>query len=55
MVPKVLGVLILASNGDRSEFTQDPFSYAPSFTESTPLGAVRVSIRSLTKYADMSL
>ncbi|KAG8220362.1 histidine phosphatase superfamily [Butyriboletus roseoflavus] len=39
MVPKVLGVLILASNGDRSEFSQDPYSYAPSFTESTPLGA----------------
>jgi len=40
MVSKVLGVLILARNGDRSEFLQDPYSYAPSFTESTPLGAV---------------
>ncbi|KAH0835528.1 histidine phosphatase superfamily [Lanmaoa asiatica] len=40
MVSKVLGVLILARSGDRSEFLQDPYSYAPSFTESTPLGAV---------------
>ncbi|KAF8554871.1 phosphoglycerate mutase-like protein [Imleria badia] len=40
MVSKVLGVLILARNGDRSEFLQDPYSYAPSFTESTALGAV---------------
>lgn len=43
MVSKILGVLILARNGDRSEFLQDPYSYAPSFTESTPLGAVRCS------------
>lgn len=54
MVPKVLGVLILAHSGDRSEFFQDPYSYAPSFTESTPLGAVRVAIFSAsTKSADM--
>ncbi|KIJ57751.1 hypothetical protein HYDPIDRAFT_120380, partial [Hydnomerulius pinastri MD-312] len=39
MVSKVLGVLILARNGDRTEFLQDPYTYAPSFTESTPLGA----------------
>ncbi|KAH7886477.1 histidine phosphatase superfamily [Phlebopus sp. FC_14] len=39
MVSKVLGVLILARNGDRSEYFQDPYTYAPSFTESTPLGA----------------
>lgn len=55
MVPQVLGVLILAHVGDRSEFYQDPYSYAPSFTESTPLGAVRVAIFSAsTKHANMS-
>lgn len=37
----VLGVLIIARSGDRSEFLQDPYTYEPSFTESTPLGAVR--------------
>ncbi|KAL4063916.1 histidine phosphatase superfamily [Scleroderma yunnanense] len=36
----VLGVLILARNGDRTQFYQDPYSYEPKFTESTPLGAV---------------
>ena len=36
----VLGVLILARNGDRTRFYQDPYSYEPKFTESTPLGAV---------------
>jgi len=41
MVSTVLGVLILTSNGDRTEFLQDPYSYAPSFTESTPLGSVQ--------------
>ncbi|KAN0073627.1 Histidine phosphatase superfamily [Tylopilus felleus] len=40
MASKLLGVLIIARNGDRSEFLQDPYSYAPSFTESTALGAV---------------
>ncbi|KAF9222137.1 phosphoglycerate mutase-like protein [Gyrodon lividus] len=39
MVSKVLGVLILARNGDRTEYLQDPYTYAPSFTESTALGA----------------
>lgn len=41
MQPKVLGVLILARNGDRTGFYQDPYTYEPSFTESTPLGAVQ--------------
>lgn len=55
MVSKILGVLILARNGDRSEFLQDPYTYAPSFTESTPLGAVRMATRSCsTKHADLS-
>ncbi|KAF9236147.1 histidine phosphatase superfamily [Melanogaster broomeanus] len=40
MVSKVLGVLILARNGDRREYHQDPYTYAPSLTESTSLGAV---------------
>ncbi|KAG6331021.1 hypothetical protein ID866_8066 [Astraeus odoratus] len=40
MKSTVLGVLILARNGDRTHFYQDPYSYEPKFTESTPLGAV---------------
>ncbi|KAI6100614.1 histidine phosphatase superfamily [Pisolithus sp. B1] len=36
----VLGVLVIARNGDRDEFYQDPKTYEPQFTESTPLGAV---------------
>ncbi|KAI5986100.1 histidine phosphatase superfamily [Pisolithus marmoratus] len=40
MKPTVLGVLILARNGHRTGFYQDPYTYEPSFTESTALGAV---------------
>lgn len=36
----VLGVLVLSRNGDRDGFHQDPKTYEPDFTESTPLGAV---------------
>ncbi|KAH7918198.1 phosphoglycerate mutase-like protein [Leucogyrophana mollusca] len=39
-MPKVHGVLVIARNGDRTEYHQDPYTYAPSYTESTPLGAV---------------
>jgi len=41
-MPDVHGVLIIARNGDRTEFYQDPYTYEPSYTESTPLGAVRL-------------
>ncbi|KAK7050242.1 histidine phosphatase superfamily [Favolaschia claudopus] len=34
----VLGVIVIARNGERREFTQDPKSYDPSLTDSTPLG-----------------
>ncbi|KAJ7493969.1 histidine phosphatase superfamily [Mycena latifolia] len=34
----VLGVIVIARNGDRREFYQDPESYAPALTESTALG-----------------
>ncbi|KAG6331440.1 hypothetical protein ID866_7646, partial [Astraeus odoratus] len=36
---KVLGALVIARNGDREEFFQDPKTYEPSPTRSTPLGA----------------
>lgn len=36
----VLGVLVIARNGGRYEYYQDPKTYEPAFTESTPLGAV---------------
>lgn len=39
----VLGVLIIARNGDRAEFYQDPKTYKPAFTASTPLGAVSMT------------
>ncbi|KAJ7212745.1 histidine phosphatase superfamily [Mycena haematopus] len=34
----VLGVVVIARNGDRREFYQDPKTYAPSLTDSTALG-----------------
>jgi hypothetical protein len=36
----VRGVIILARNGDREAFYQDPSSYKPQHTDTTPLGAV---------------
>jgi hypothetical protein len=38
----VLGVVVLARNGDRKAFHQDPKTYAPGHTDSTPLGVVRL-------------
>ncbi|KAF7966828.1 hypothetical protein HWV62_36931 [Athelia sp. TMB] len=38
---QVHGVIVIARNGDRSEFYQDPKTYAPEFTETTPLGEVQ--------------
>ncbi|KAG0699474.1 histidine phosphatase superfamily [Suillus ampliporus] len=35
----VLGVLVIARNGDRTEYYQDPKTYEGSYTESTALGA----------------
>ncbi|KAJ7246993.1 phosphoglycerate mutase-like protein [Mycena rebaudengoi] len=34
----VHGVIVIARNGDRQQFYQDPKTYAPSFTDSTALG-----------------
>lgn len=38
---QVRGVVVLARNGDRVEFYQDPKNYKPANTASTPLGSVR--------------
>ncbi|KAJ7311770.1 histidine phosphatase superfamily [Mycena albidolilacea] len=38
----VIGAIIIARNGDRTVFHQDPQTYEPSATESTPLGVVKV-------------
>lgn len=38
--PEVLGVVVLARNGDRTEAYQDPVTYQPGPTLSTPLGEV---------------
>ncbi|KAG8220466.1 histidine phosphatase superfamily [Butyriboletus roseoflavus] len=37
----VLGSVVIVRNGDRYEYYQDPKTYEPAFTESTPLGAVQ--------------
>ncbi|KAF7337359.1 hypothetical protein MSAN_02261800 [Mycena sanguinolenta] len=34
----ILGAIVIARNGDRREFNQDPKTYAPSLTDSTALG-----------------
>ncbi|KAG9312255.1 histidine phosphatase superfamily [Chiua virens] len=39
MSTDVLGVLVIARNGDRYEFYQNPLTYQTAWTESTPLGA----------------
>lgn len=39
--PEVHGVVVLARNGDRTECYQDPVTYKPGPTESTPLGVVQ--------------
>ncbi|KAH0588327.1 hypothetical protein H2248_004188 [Termitomyces sp. 'cryptogamus'] len=38
LLSKVLGVIVIARNGDRSSYYQDPYSYAGSSTETTALG-----------------
>ncbi|KAF9449257.1 phosphoglycerate mutase-like protein [Macrolepiota fuliginosa MF-IS2] len=40
LLSKVLGVIVIARNGDRSSFYQDPHTYAASNTETTALGEV---------------
>jgi len=37
---EVHGVIVLARNGDRKEYYQNPNNYAGAFTETTPLGEV---------------
>ena len=40
LLSKVLGVIIIARNGDRFNYYQDPLTYAGSDTETTALGVV---------------
>jgi lysosomal acid phosphatase len=42
LLSKVLGVIVIARNGDRTSFYQDPFTYSASDTETTALGEVRI-------------
>lgn len=42
LLSKVLGVIILARNGDRYNYYQDPYTYAGSETETTALGEVSI-------------
>ena len=45
--PEVHGLVVLARNGDRSEFYQDPVTYNYGPALSTALGEVRTTLRSL--------
>ncbi|KAF8622954.1 hypothetical protein AX15_006627 [Amanita polypyramis BW_CC] len=38
---KVLGVIVIVRNGDRTNYYQDPYTYAASNTETTALGEVQ--------------
>ena len=40
----VLGVIVIARNGDRVEYYQDPQNYGTTFTETTALGEVCISL-----------
>ena len=37
---EVIGVIVLARNGDRTEYYQDPKTYRGTFTQTTALGEV---------------
>jgi hypothetical protein len=43
LLSKVLGVIVIARNGDRYSYYQDPFTYAASDTETTALGEVHTN------------
>ena len=45
LLSKVLGVIVIARNGDRYNYYQDPFTYAGSNTETTALGEVYFQIQ----------
>lgn len=49
----VLGSVVIARNGDRYEYYQDPKTYEPAFTESTPLGAVSMASVSVRRILTM--
>ena len=42
LLSKVLGVIVIARNGDRYSYYQDPKTYAGSNTETTALGVVSI-------------
>ena len=42
LLSKVLGVIVIARNGDRYNYYQDPKTYAGSNTETTALGVVSI-------------
>ncbi|KAF8161510.1 histidine phosphatase superfamily [Crassisporium funariophilum] len=44
LLSKVLGVIIIARNGDRQHYYQDPFTYAGSEVETTALGEVESNL-----------
>lgn len=44
LLSKVLGVIIIARNGDRYNYYQNPFTYAGSNAETTALGEVSRSL-----------
>lgn len=50
LLSKVLGVIVIARNGDRYNYYQDPVTYAGSNTETTALGVVRLIFLSPCHY-----
>jgi hypothetical protein len=49
IMAEVLGTIVIALNGDRTEYYQDPETYVGSSTHSTPLGAVRLFLSVLSR------
>lgn len=52
LLSKVLGVIIIARNGDRYNYYQDPYTYAGSNTETTALGEVSCCLAHIDPMAD---
>lgn len=48
LLSTVLGVIVIARNGDRYNLYQDPYTYAASNAETTALGEVCIEIGFIT-------
>lgn len=50
LLSKVLGVIVIARNGDRHHYYQDPYTYAASNTETTALGEVSLPVLAIIPF-----